>query len=420
MVVLDGDPGPAYDEVGEPIFSPDGQHLLYPAKREKKWVVVVDGEEQRPEMKEIWLGDLRLDDWDLVSGLPSAHFHHEVGPIYVGRVNKGWSLIISGTAGPEFDAVSWPVFWGGDERHHAYAGALVKGTWQRGQLKGVGQVIVDSETGPLYEGETKVSPRATGALVWVAIRGLHGDLSDPSGYQVGKGLAEGALRSFGARSFGVSSPRVSPDGERVAYAARREGDEYVVVLNGETGPAFESIECGPIFTQKGTLVYVGVREDKLVLVRDGEAASEFSWKDADCTHLWTAPALAWNNAPRSLPNYREDSQQSGISFPDSDHVVYVAALDDKRRVFIDGIPGEEYQAESVIVRTHFIGEELHVAYVVRGGTEQSPLAFVVVDGHEGTGNNEVFAQTLQFSEEGTVTYAARVGSRFFRMTHPRM
>src|SRR3990172_2947025 len=154
MMVLDGDPGPAYEEVGEPIFSPDSQHLLYPAKRGKKWVAVVDGEEQGPEMNEIWLGDLWAGVQLLVTGLPWAHFHHQVGPIYVGRVDQGWSLIISGRAGPEFGAVSWPVFWGGDERHYTYAGASVKDIMHG--VQGVGQVIVDSEAGPVYEGERAV------------------------------------------------------------------------------------------------------------------------------------------------------------------------------------------------------------------------------------------------------------------------
>ena len=426
MIVVDGAPGPAYDDVGDPIFSPDSQHLIYPAKREKKWVVVEDGEEQGLEMKEIWRGDLRLKDQRLVTGLPWAYFHPKEGPIYFGRVDKGWSLNIAGVAGPEFDAVTWPVFWGGDERHYTYAGAAVKGTWTG--VKGVGQVIVDSEAGPVYEGKNTKTSGGSGyadfggsalanALASALVAGVaaaieHG--TDRSGYESGIGLAQGALRSFRARSFGVSSPQLSPNGKRIAYAARRDDEDYVVVLDGEIGPAFESIECGPIFTPKGTLVYVGVKEDKLVLVREGELVSEFSWEDADCTQLWTAVELGGSRPPISRSNYWGAMQRNGDSVPESDHVVYVGARDDKRRVFIDGIPGKEYDAEAVMVKTHVIGDKLHVAYVMVDGNE---AASFIVDDQEARQYDQVFPQTLQFSKDGTVTYVARVASRFFRMTH---
>ncbi len=49
-VVLDGQPGPQYDEVlrGTPVFGPDGKRMAYGAKRGEKWFVVLDGKDGPP------------------------------------------------------------------------------------------------------------------------------------------------------------------------------------------------------------------------------------------------------------------------------------------------------------------------------------------------------------------------------------
>ncbi len=401
LMVLDGKEGPAYDDVAEPIFSPDSQHYVYPAKREKKWVVIMDGEEQGPEMKDVWRGELRLKKKRLVTGLPWAYFHPKEGPIYFGRVDKGWSLIIAGVAGPEFDAVTWPVFWGGDERHYTYAGAAVKRTWTG--VKGVGQVIVDSEAGPVYEGETTKNPDRDGtqSALAAALAAAMEYGTDRSGYEWGIGLAQGALKSFRAPSFGVSSPSVSPDGKYVAYAARRGKKDYVVVRDGEVSRSFENIPCNPIFGPDGRLVYVGVEGDKLVVTVDGERLNEFVWEGVD--------------------------DCSVITFTEGEHFVYTVAqggnLYDngytsraKRRVFIDGEAGKEYDAKAVgNLQTLLTGPEFHLAYEVHNDKYKDDASFVVVDGLEGKPYDAVMRYSLRFSGEKNVTYIARQGRKFFRV-----
>jgi Tol biopolymer transport system component len=44
LVVVDGQPGPDYDVIFMPEFSPDGKHVAYVAKRGEKLLVVVDGQ----------------------------------------------------------------------------------------------------------------------------------------------------------------------------------------------------------------------------------------------------------------------------------------------------------------------------------------------------------------------------------------
>jgi hypothetical protein len=317
-------------------------------------------------------------------------------------VDKAWSLIIAGAAGPEFDAVTWPVFWGSDERHYSYAGAAVKGFTG---LKGAGQVIVDSDSGPVYEGESTAAPgqavAGTGALAaGVAAAIAYG--ANDAGYESGIRLSEGALKSFRARSFGVSSPSVSPDGRHVAYAARRGKTDYVVVRDGDVSRSFESIPCNPVFGPDGRLVYVGVEGDKLVVMVDGERLNEFAWEGVDDCSVMT--------------------------FTEGGHFVYAAAqgghqYDDgytsraKRRVFVDGKAGKEYDAMAVRnLQTLLTGPELHLAYEVHNDKYHNDASFAVVDGLEGKPYDALMPYSLQFSGEKNVTYVARRGRKILRVT----
>ena len=43
-MVVDGRPEPEYEDVGQPVFSPDGRHVAYAAKARERWFVVTDGQ----------------------------------------------------------------------------------------------------------------------------------------------------------------------------------------------------------------------------------------------------------------------------------------------------------------------------------------------------------------------------------------
>jgi hypothetical protein len=45
QLIIDGEAGPIYDEVGVPVWSADGRRLAYPARRGPSWLAVVDGRE---------------------------------------------------------------------------------------------------------------------------------------------------------------------------------------------------------------------------------------------------------------------------------------------------------------------------------------------------------------------------------------
>jgi hypothetical protein len=108
MVVLDGQPGPEYDEVGKLVFSPDSKRLAYVAARGNMWLVVVDGQ-SGPEYDGILQDNLIFSS----DGKRLAY-----------AVQKGNKrlVVVDGQSGPEYDAIlqGSPVF-SSDSKRLAYA-----------------------------------------------------------------------------------------------------------------------------------------------------------------------------------------------------------------------------------------------------------------------------------------------------------
>ena len=385
-LIFDGSAGPAYDEIGDPFFPGEDQAPVYPAKRKKKWVVVAGGKELGPEMDDIWRGTMMLNGQVLMSGLPFT-ITRSAGFVYAGwmRGTLAPVVVAGGEARPAADtglrhhAIAWPVFFGEEGRRFAYAAAEVRYGFGGG-AKGFGQVIVDAVPGPVFEGQ---STKSLGRFF----------LEAAAGYVSQKGLVEG-VAPFSARWYGVSRPEVSPDGEHVAYGARRGEVDFVVIADGQPGPSFEDIQCGPLYTARGTLVYVGEEKESLVLVRNQERAAEFRWKDADCDDILIAG---------------------------EDHVVFSARGnapgdgEKKMRVFVDGEPGPELDAARVKLAARVHEKKLRVAYGVVGMREEEGYYYVVVDGREGSRYDWVAA--LRIEDDGSVGYVARKGRRFFRLQH---
>jgi len=80
--VVDGKPSPAYDEVSNPIFSPDGQHVAYMATQGDNQFVVVDG---KP-------GPTYFDIRSLAFSPDSLHLAYEA------KMIDKWLLIVDGVA----------------------------------------------------------------------------------------------------------------------------------------------------------------------------------------------------------------------------------------------------------------------------------------------------------------------------------
>jgi len=89
LMVLDGRIGPRCDQIGPPVFSPDGRRLAYAARQGKRWLVVRD-ETPGPLMDYAW-GPVFSTD-----GLRLA---------YVARMGRKSRVVIDGKGGKLYDAV---------------------------------------------------------------------------------------------------------------------------------------------------------------------------------------------------------------------------------------------------------------------------------------------------------------------------
>ncbi len=376
LMVVDGKEGATYDDITSPYLSPDGQRVVYAAKRHKKWVMVVDGKEDEHE----W------DDILTVAVSPDARRF-----AYVARRGGNYIVVVDGKEGPKCDIVGGLTF-SRDSRRIAYAAARVKVTF--GGQKTEGFVVVDGQQGPVFEGRVGGLGKA-----------LTGTREE---------LVEGYFDSLWPAWHGVSSPVFSPDGTHVAYAARRDKNEMVATLDGEPGPKFEAILSAPVFSPDSQHVaYVALENGKVGLVLDTSKVTAVARKGAFLGGL--------NSEVRP----GEFANRPTFS-PDSRRVAYVWVRGGswygkgltrraRRQVFLDGQPGKEYDAVGLSDLT-FSPDSQHFAYETHDiGND---VSLVVVDGQEGKHYDAVMPDSISVTDQKTVTYVAREGRKFYRVTQP--
>ncbi len=98
VVAENGRHSPAYDETaggGLLTYSADGRHLIYGARKDKKWFIVLDNK-PGPE----------LDYKEITAPTFSPDGKHVM---YTGRRNKSWFVVTDGKAGPAYDSVHKPL-----------------------------------------------------------------------------------------------------------------------------------------------------------------------------------------------------------------------------------------------------------------------------------------------------------------------
>jgi Tol biopolymer transport system component len=160
--VVDGQPGAEYEDILGPVFSPDSKRVAYAAMRDKEWSVVADGQAAgefeeissltfSPDSKRLayaaakdkrWMvlvdGQVYAKDAGRVGGRGYPSFYSENHNIkwspkvnfspdgkrmlYTSLLDKGFSVVVDGKAGPEFDDLGFPVF-SPDGNHVAYVAA---------------------------------------------------------------------------------------------------------------------------------------------------------------------------------------------------------------------------------------------------------------------------------------------------------
>ena len=195
FIVLNGVEGKAYDTVGRPRFSHDGQHLAYAASARRRSFVVLDGIEGKA-----YAGEEAVHPLSLTFGSDGSRLAYVVGP----------------------------------------AGEMV--------------AVIDGVEGKLYEQvyDNSITFSPDGRRVgYVAKRfGIGNDATRPAAVVV---LDDKEGRPHAGVVPG--SIRFSGDGRRVAYLAERSGPDGAVrrcaVVDGVEGKAYDWVREAPVFSPDG-------------------------------------------------------------------------------------------------------------------------------------------------------------------------
>jgi WD40-like Beta Propeller Repeat len=420
FVVLDAkESAQAFEKVSSPLFGPDGLHLVYFGKRQGKWSVILD-EEQLEALFDDFMDAVFSPDGNRLA--------------CVGRRGDKWVVVVDLKAGPPFDVIGGLRFSAGGQRF-SYAGADVKTGF--GGDKGLGRVVVDGEPGPQFEGE-KAGMFIEKTEQPSLIPGYFGDLSIKR-HGVGAPVfsTDASHVAYAAHQAKekevvvvdgepgpqfaaiIAGPRFSPDGKRIAYAARRGKDDAIVVVDGQLGPRFASIVAGPQFCTQGRHVaYVAAESSGgRFLMVDGERVGGALLSGADfVSDLTFAPdgrRVGFVAISGSFWAAWARNMAAGANLGGTKAIGRTA----KRRVYIDGQPGAEYDTREVSA-LQFSPDSRHAVYIIHGLQEGSRrVSFVVTNRIEAKHYDAVWARTLTIQDAGTVAYVAQSGRRFVRVTH---
>lgn len=407
MVVAGQEPAGTYEDIGVPVFSPKGGHLAYGARRDKRWLIVEDGKEgtasysqvawpmysrngkhmafgAKPAKKWVFVldGQAQGGEFDaLVAQTFSLDGEREA---HVVRRGNKLVAIIDGKEGSPFDIIGGLGF-SADGRRAAYAGVDVRSGFAN--EKALGRAIIDGTAGPDFEGKqigSLLSSMATG--------------STPH-------LARGYFPQLFADTHGLTAPVFSPDGKRVAYAARPAKDRAAVFVDGQESPAYPSVLDGPVFSPDSQHVAVVI----------GDAG---------------ATSLVVDGTKVGRPSTGELDFVAGLLFsPDSRRVAYVSVkggdwyargytVRARRRVYVDGVAGPEYDA-LFLGPVVFTADGRHVIYIVEGLSVSSKnVSLVVVDGVEGKHFDYVYGLPRITSDGGSIEYVAQTGRKLYLVTQP--
>lgn len=341
-MVVDGKEGPEFEELSLPVFSPDGQHLAYRGKRtpgtEAREVLILDGKEmgEYEYTSQVKLETMTREfDQDgqavfspdghhwayrarrkknkemmLFDGKESAEFEEVTNPVfspnnhhfaYRAKLKKNQEVILfdeKETIG--FDTVTKPVF-SPDSRHFAYFAKRDK-KWHMvldGEERSDPEIEkwrsnlgheVASSSGPIFSPDSQHV--AYLSLNW------HAGFRPWEVSQIRDSKPSGSHRfeNCRERSGWLESPVFSPDGEKLAYVLRQSGSQ------GEMG-----------LSEVQALLYQARYADRCVVVGDQES------------------------------KMRGDTLGIDVGFsPDSKHSVYTVYHHKNSVVVVDGQDGKVY------------------------------------------------------------------------------
>jgi len=352
FAVVGGQPGPSFQSVGVPSFSPDGNKVAYECNRgvtgradSTACAMYVNGQ-KGPEFAAcnpaFWSGDGATVGYSVRIGKPGTpnrpfhtvdalilggkmmgEFEHVSNPFFAPKGSRwayrtnttpNWTMVVDGKPQETATDIGDPI-WSPDGKSVAY----------RAGNRGDYVMVIDGKKGPKLP-----------------------QIEDPVWSPDGKICAyvvktpEGEFIQYGDRKTDTFSrlyaPVFSNDGQHMAYGARAENGKYMVVVDDKQGPAdFEAI--GPIqFSPDGAHIAF---------------AGQWNFR-------WTCVI----DTGRSSPN---DILQTPVWSPDGKKVAYAAQNQGKWVVEVNYRRGEDY--EEVLTPPVFSSDSKKCAYGARKGND---------------------------------------------------
>jgi hypothetical protein len=363
---MDGVEGKAYDEVGEPAYIPESGRLVYWAQSGKGHFLVTDGKEQPLKA---------VKGWYKIAG-----FAPKTGdPILAVSDGDNSRMVVGKAEGPYANMRLLPVRCTGGCEHSVYAIAQIEDqTFKSG--RSYGRVVVDGKPGREYPSEP---PESTGKAL---VRALGGSAVS---------LRPGDYSEFTPKIHGVSTPTITEDFRHVAYAARRDKKDFVVVTDGVEGSRLEAVPCEPRYSPEGKLFFVGVREGKATLFIDGKD----NW-----------------NVSLPMPEWDDKGFCIGPSFAEGGHFVIGISQRDGLRLIADG-KESKLRVTNVLVGpfVQVDNGRFHHAFFARPELSK-PETFVIMDGKESKVYNDIWPETVKWTAPGVLTFLARQDQKLLRVT----
>lgn len=272
--------------------SPDNKRIAYAAKRNDKWVVVVDGVAGR-EYDQITIGKGWHDSEFLGFSPDSRHLAHTA------RRGNAWFMVVDGVEGEPYEAIIEIDTWRGNRGYAVFSAdggelahsARVDNEWVvvvNGQITAPYRrgdpPYFTREPAPRVFGSEVTSPDGTrvarivyeGLEAYVEVDGVPGRR-----YRTSTALREAANALAGmalGSIYDAGGPHrliFSPDSQRLAYLVVWRGREWLVV-DGVEYPHYDTGIIGPRFSPDGRHVaFVAHRGREYVIVVDGAESSPY-------------------------------------------------------------------------------------------------------------------------------------------------
>jgi hypothetical protein len=268
-----GREGPRFDAVGESgvAFSPGGRRLAYPAQRDGRWWMVLDGREDGP--------------WESVAEPAFSRGGERFA--FLAQTRGRWLAVVDGARGPAFDLIQAGSLQFSSSAHVGYVGLS----------PGCATIVIDGVLGNCHDAIVSFRPTDLGSAAVIrdgqCVRFLLGEEVGPPFAAIGEwAIADDGNRAAyaasdrggwlpvidgvaGRRARSVGSFRFGNRGRRVAFIRRDESSASVVVDQTE-GPPFALVSRLALASSGPGYAYAAEDEHGAWVIADGQRGARFA------------------------------------------------------------------------------------------------------------------------------------------------